>query len=141
MKLFVTFFLIFLITSCNTNNRSEYLAVTENSELAKAEFIQEHPGKKLMENNCYVCHNPKTSEDRMMAPTMVAVKMHYISDDTSKEDFVNAMVAWAKSPSKETSKMPSAVAKFGLMPYQFFPENTIRQIADYMYDNEIEESE
>lgn len=139
MKLLVTFFLIFLVTSCNTNNRSEYLATAENSEFAKGETIQEHPGKKLMENNCYVCHNPKTAEESMIAPPMIAVKIHYLSENPSKEDFVNSMIEWSKSPSEETSKMLGAVKKFGLMPYQFYPEATIRQIADYMFDEEIEE--
>ena len=37
--------------------------------------------------------------------------------------------------------MPGAIKKFGLMPYQFYPENTIRQIADYMFDNEVEKPE
>ncbi len=139
MKFLATLFFISLFTACNTNTRNEYLAIAENTQNPELEIHQEHPGKKLMENNCYVCHNPKTSEESMMAPPMIAVKMHYISQDTSKEDFINAMVGWAKKPSEEKSKMPGAINKFGLMPYQFFPEETIKQIADYMFDNEIEE--
>ena len=141
MKLLATLFLISLFTACNTNPRSEYLAIAENAENLILTSPQEHPGKKLMENNCYVCHNPKTSEEAMIAPPMVAVKMHYISEETSKEEFIEAMVAWAKNPSEEKSKMPGAVKKFGLMPYQFYPEETIKQIADYMFDNDIEEPE
>lgn len=141
MKFLATLFFISLFTACNTNTRNEYLAIAVNTQNSELEIHQEHPGKKLMENNCYVCHNPKTSEERMMAPPMIAVKMHYISEDTSKEDFINAMVDWAKKPSEEKSKMPGAINKFGLMPYQFFPEETIKQIADYMFDNEIEEPE
>lgn len=139
MKVFATLFLVFLLSACNTHNQNEYLATVKNSEFTEGEILQEHPGKKLMENNCYVCHNPKTAEEAIIAPPMIAVKMHYISEDTSKEDFVNAMVEWSKNPSEEISKMPGAVKKFGLMPYQFYPEETIRQIADYMYENEIEE--
>ncbi|MCZ4318657.1 c-type cytochrome [Aequorivita viscosa] len=140
MKLFVTLFLIILLGSCH-NKHDGYLANAENFTFVEKEIQQKHPGKKLMENNCYSCHNPKTSEEQMMAPPMVAIKMHYISEDTSKEDFVNAMVAWSKNPSEEKSKMPGAVKKFGLMPYQFYPENTIRQIAEYMFENEVEEPE
>ena len=103
--------------------------------------LQEHPGKKLLENNGYACHNPKTSEESMIAPPMIAIKRRYISEETTKEDFINEMVAWTKNPSKETSKMPGAVKKFGLMAYQFYPENTIRQIADYMFENEIDKPE
>lgn len=141
MKIFLTFFIAILLASCNTNIRNEYSAMNESDGYSKAEIVQEHPGKKLMEINCYVCHNPKTAEESMIAPPMIAVKMHYISEDTSKEEFVEAMVEWSKNPSEESSKIPGAVKKFGLMPYQFFPEETTRQIADYMFDNEIEEPE
>lgn len=138
MKILIIIFLAFFFTACNSNTRKEYSANNENSEI---DIIQEHPGKKLMENNCYVCHNPKTAEASMIAPPMIAVKMHYISEDTTKEGFINDMVEWAKKPSEEKSKMPGAVKKFGLMPYQFFPEETIEQIADYMFDNETQEPE
>lgn len=139
MKFVAISFLLFLVVSCNTDQRTEYIAVVESNNYSYGRIFQEHPGKLLMENNCYACHSPKASEDNMAAPPMIAVKMHYISEDTSKEDFVNNMVNWCKNPSKETSKMPAAVKKFGLMPYQFYPESTIRQIAEYMFDTEIEE--
>ena len=127
--------------ACNTNSKKYYSAVKSDSEIAAQAISQEYPGKKLMETNCYVCHNPKTAEADIIAPPMVAVKMHYISEETTKENFIEDMVAWSKKPSQETSKMPGAVKKFGLMPYQFFPENTIKQIAEYIYDNDIDEPE
>lgn len=139
MKVFAALFLVFLLSSCHTNKPKDYMALAESVQSLEVGNVQEHPGKQLMANNCYVCHNPKTSEENIIAPPMIAVKMHYISEHTSKEDFVNDMVEWSKNPSEEISKMPGAVKKFGLMPYQFYPESTIRQIADYMYDNEIEE--
>jgi cytochrome c2 len=141
MKFLTILVSILFLTACNSNNKKGYLAMVKKNASNGTEFSQEHPGKKLMENNCYACHNPETSEEAMIAPPMIAVKMHYISEDTSKEDFVAAMVDWCKNPSKEKSKMPGAIKKFGLMPYQFYPENTIRQIADYMFDNEVEEPE
>lgn len=141
MKIFLTFFMAILLASCNNNVRKEYSGMTEKDDFSQAEIVQDHPGKKLMENNCYVCHNPKTAEESMIAPPMIAVKMHYISEETSKEDFVKEMVSFLDKPTEEHSKMPGAVKKFGLMPYQFYPEETIRQIADYMYDNDIQEPE
>ncbi|AFL79734.1 hypothetical protein Aeqsu_0211 [Aequorivita sublithincola DSM 14238] len=138
MRFLATLFFIILLAACNNQNHSSYLTITEKNESVEFKLSQEHPGKKLMENNCYACHNPKSTEEEMMAPPMIAVKMNYISEDTSKEDFVAEIIEWTKNPSSEKSKMPEEVKKFGLMPYQFYPENTIRQIADYMYDNEIE---
>lgn len=139
MKLISSLLLVFLLISCNTNNRTEYLAIADSNGNSEMAIFQEHPGKKLMENNCNICHSPKASEEEMVAPPMIAIKMHYISEDTSKEDFVNDIVEWSKNPSVEISKMPGAIKKFGLMPYQFYPEGTIRQIADYMFDTEIDE--
>lgn len=141
MKLFAIAVLAGILFGCNTHNKESYSDIQNVSEDQAMAIDQEHPGKKLMENNCYVCHNPKTSEENMIAPPMIAVKMRYISEETSKEEFISAMVEWAKKPSEENSKMPGAVMKFGLMPYQFFPEETIRQIADYMYESEIEAPE
>ncbi|MGO3181670.1 MAG: Tll0287-like domain-containing protein [Aequorivita sp.] len=139
MKIFLTLISVLLFAACNNNDSKDYLAMADNGDYAEMEISQEHPGKLLMENNCYTCHSPKAAEDNMAAPPMVAIKMHYISEDTSKEDFVNDMVEWSKNPSEEKSKMPGAIKKFGLMPYQFYPESTIRQIADYMFDTKIEE--
>ncbi|MCG2431533.1 Tll0287-like domain-containing protein [Aequorivita xiaoshiensis] len=136
MKLSLLFIAILLLSACK-NNRDEYLG-TAQMHAVEGMPTQEHPGKKLMENNCNICHNPKTAEESIIAPPMVAVKMHYISEETTKAEFVDAMVAWTKEPSVAKSKMPGAIKKFGLMPYQFYPEKTIRQIADYMFDNEIE---
>ncbi|SRX72947.1 Tll0287-like domain-containing protein [Aequorivita antarctica] len=139
MKLFAIAVLGSILFACNTNPKDSYSSIQDVSGDMAMATPQEHPGKKLMENNCYACHNPKASEENMIAPPFVAVKMHYISGDTSKEDFIKEMIEWSKQPSEEKSKMPGAINKFGLMPYQFFPEETISQIADYMFDNEIEE--
>ncbi len=130
-----------ILVACNTNNKDKYSTIENDSKDLALVETQEHPGKKLMENNCYACHSPNASEENMIAPPFVAIKMHYISEDTSKEAFVEAMVEWSKKPSEEKSKMPGAVKKFGLMPYQFFPEETIKQIADYLFENEVEKPE
>jgi nitrate reductase cytochrome c-type subunit len=131
---------LLVLTSCKFEKEADYLAMNEVSNDAYA-LLQEHPGKRLMENNCYVCHNPKASEEAMVAPPMIAVKMHYLSDDISKDTFVQSFVDFLKEPSEAHSKMPGAIKRFGLMPYQFFPEETVRHIADYVYDNQIEEPE
>ncbi|MRT17596.1 DUF3365 domain-containing protein [Vitellibacter sp. q18] len=131
---------LLVLTSCKFEKEADYMAMNEVSNDAYA-LLQEHPGKRLMENNCYVCHNPKASEEAMVAPPMIAVKMHYLSDSISKETFEQSFVDFLKKPSEAHSKMPGAIKRFGLMPYQFFPEETVRHIADYVYDNQIEEPE
>ena len=100
-----------------------------------------HPGKKLMETYCYACHNPTTDHDDRIAPPMVAVKKHYISEGTTKEEFIAAVQDWVKKPSEDKSKMPGAIRNFGLMPFAPYPEATVEQIADYMFDYDIDQPE
>ena len=52
----------------------------------------EHPGKKLMETNCYICHNPVTSHDNRLAPPMIAVKKHYKNENTTKKEFIDDFI-------------------------------------------------
>lgn len=100
-----------------------------------------HPGKKLMETNCYVCHSPTASHDDRIGPPMVAIKRHYIDDETTKEQFIEDIQAWIKNPNETDARMRGAVRRFGVMPKQAFPEETIEKIADYMYDFEIDQPE
>lgn len=110
--------------------------------MAAASTSDSHPGKKLLETNCYVCHNPTIGHgDGRIAPPMEAVKRHYKTAGISKAQFVADIQAWIKQPSEAQSKMPGAIRNFGLMPYTPFPEETIAKIADYMYDNELEAPE
>lgn len=121
--------------SCNNSQKKEYVSA-ENQEIA-----QIHPGKKLMETNCYVCHSPSASMEDRIGPPMIAIKKHYINEETTKEEFTAAMQSWIKNPTKEDAKMFGAVKKFGVMPKQPFPEETIKQIAAYMFDYDIEQPE
>jgi hypothetical protein len=123
-----TLFFSFIILKPNYEN----IALIENNE---------HPGKKLMETNCYVCHNPVTSHDNRLAPPMIAVKKHYKKENTTKKEFIDNFKKWVKAPSEEISKMPGAIRNFGIMPYAPYVEKDIEQIADYIYDNDIEQPE
>ncbi|MCE2611736.1 hypothetical protein LVD13_02050 [Flavobacteriaceae bacterium D16] len=97
--------------------------------------------EQMMVTYCYQCHNPKTDRESMLAPPMIGIKKHYISDSTTKEVFVADLQAWMKGPSEEKSKMPHALEKFGLMSHQVYPDSVIVGIAEYLYDNEIEKPE
>lgn len=123
--------------SCKDAKKSELTPMDATSEKEITLSEQSHPGKKIMETECYICHNPKASEANMIAPPMIAVKRHYIGDNTSKEEFTESLILWLDDP-EAPSKMPGAQKKFGKMPYLPYPEETITQIAEYMYDYEIE---
>ncbi|MBR9914692.1 MAG: DUF3365 domain-containing protein, partial [Algicola sp.] len=132
--------LLITITSCNQSKKTVYTTTSEIDTVTLT-ANQEHPGKALLEKNCYVCHNPTTAHNARIAPPMVAVKSHYMNDDISKEAFGNAIWDFVKQPSEENSKMRGAVRRFGVMPYQLFSEEDIKLIADYMYDHKIDEPE
>lgn len=131
------FVLLMALISCNSGNKNK----GDYSSIDKTKEVTNHPGKKLMETNCYICHSPTASEDDRVGPPMIAIKKHYIDESTTKEEFVKAMQAWIKNPNEEDAIMHGAVKRFGVMPKQHFPEETIAQISDYMYDNEIEQPE
>ncbi|WP_229724396.1 c-type cytochrome [Winogradskyella forsetii] len=129
--------LVMVLMSCNSGKKNNdiYSSVGESSKKSN------HPGKKLMETNCYICHSPTANHDDRIGPPMIAIKKHYINDNTTKEEFVASIQAWIKNPNEEDARMFGAVKRFGVMPKQAFPEESIIQIAEYMYDFEIEQPE
>lgn len=137
MRLLTLLLVFILFFSCKDNNRPSY----SKKEVITSKNIQQPEGKKLMENKCYVCHSPSASHDDRIAPPMIAIKKHYISSETTKEKFIESLQSFVKNPTKETSKMRGAVRRFGLMPKQVFAANDIKKIAEYIYDNNIEQPE
>ena len=136
MKFIKLIMVALLIFSCNNKKQAQYVTV-ENNQTASQ---NEHPGKKLLETYCYICHNPTMPEDQgRIAPPMVAIKYHYINDDTTQEEFIKQIVDYTVNPTEEKAKLFGAVRRFGVMPKQQFPEGVIEKIADYMFDNAIEE--
>ena len=135
MKYIALILLSVFVLSCNNSKNKDLSAFEKNMQ------ANNHPGKKLMETNCYVCHSPTASHDNRIGPPMVAIKKHYIDNETTKEQFIADMKAWIKNPNEADAKMRGAVRRFGVMPMQAFPEETIEKIADYMYDFEIDQPE
>lgn len=127
-----------ILISCKDKNPADYGApvpIEQTSDAANSN----HPGKKLMENQCYVCHNPSTDHKGRIAPPMVAVKSHYMTDSITNQEFVTAIWDFVEKPNPYKSKMKGAVNRFGLMPYQAFKEEEIKLIADYIYKHKIDE--
>jgi len=50
--------------SCKNSGKT----IIEDTVAVNQKVSEKHPGKKLMEANCYVCHNPTTSHDDRIAP-------------------------------------------------------------------------
>lgn len=95
-------------------------------------------GFRVLESTCFSCHSPDATQENRVAPPMIAIKQHYLTGGTTKEDFTEALLAFMNHPTVEISKMPNAVHRFGLMPKMSLPEADIRSIAAYLYDTPIE---
>ncbi|ARV10014.1 hypothetical protein BTO05_10345 [Winogradskyella sp. PC-19] len=135
-RVFIILVLVFGLLSCNNSKN-----FSDVSQEVSYSTQKSHPGKTLLENKCYVCHSPTATHDNRLAPPMIAVKKHYINDKTTKLDFTNAMRAWIKNPNEVDAKMFGAVRRFGVMPKAEYSDEDITQIADYIYDNDIESPE
>ena len=131
-------FALFLLSGCQ-DKKVEYTAPA-TAALRMSARQQEHPGKKLMETYCYTCHSPTAPmNEGRIGPPMAAVKAHYLLNHPQKEEYVQQIVTFVEEPAVEKSEMPGAIKKFGLMPYQEFPEGSLEKIADYLYEYQVEE--
>ncbi len=120
----------------NCNNSKKESVYTSRSNTQKTDTI--HPGEKLMKTYCYACHNATTSENERIAPPMIAIKRRYISNNTTKDEFINDLKSWIINPTEQNAKMFGAVKRFGVMQKLPYPDDVIEQIADYVYDNDID---
>ena len=137
VNLCIVILLIGLI-SCNTNQKKDNYAKSENSNKELAQNVQfNEKGYKLMTQKCYLCHFEKpdpSKKDQMIAPPMLRVQEHYKPTYPNKTDFVDAIVAIVKNPSLEKTLMPGAIKKFNLMPKLIYDEAELRLIAETIYD-------
>ena len=133
--------LLLFFTSCKDVRKPDYKTIEKSSDNAQLQAKNEHPGKKLMETLCYACHNATTPEESRLAPPMIAIKRRYLMGGQTKEEFINDILIWIKEPSLEKSKMFGAVDRFGVMPYLPTSEENVLQIAEYLYDYDIEQPE
>ena len=127
---------IFLTSCNNTKTEKEDTVATQ---VEGENTVQKNEGLKLMEQNCYACHNPKAeSHDNIIAPPFKAVKMHYTREYDNKKDFVNAVVKWVQNPSEDKALMSGAVNRFKIMPKLPLATKNLEKIANYLYDHEVE---
>lgn len=131
---FIVFGLLFI--GCGSESTNNDLK-TDNEEKTLA--INNEAAYELMAKNCFACHSPEGSMDSRMGPPMIAIKKHYINDETTLEKFTADLVAFVNNPSEEDAKMPGAVKRFGLMPKMDFNDTDLKTIAKYLFENEIDE--
>ena len=139
MKQVLPLFFLLSLLSCKNNEKKDNYSTVEDVKLDETSLVQK--AKQNMENKCYVCHNPSSSEKNRVGPPMAAIKARYMKDASTKEEFISAMWNFVEKPSKEKAKLKGAVKRFGVMPYQKYNQEEIEAIAAFMYDYQIEEPE
>ncbi len=139
--------ILFGMLSCNSGqsenaDNTEVASSTKVDENAKNAAV-ESEGYQLMVQKCYLCHfeapNPE-KRDQMIAPPMLRVQEHYKPSFASKEEFVEAVVAIVKNPSKENTLMPGTIKKFNIMPKLVYDDKELHLIAEALYDHKFGEA-
>lgn len=129
---------LFAIASISINSCNNSVKTGEVSEVNEPSQQELAEGFQLIENNCFTCHSPNASIKNRVAPSMIAVKKHYMNEGISQEQFAKDIMAFLNDPNEDISKMPGAVRRFNLMPKMSFNEDQIAKIVTYIYHSEIE---
>jgi cytochrome c553 len=139
MRILILLVSTLLLFSCKEGHKDNQVGDSNTGEPAMDPSLM--AGRKIVENECYICHNPEASETSMIAPPMVAVKSHYLQRKTTREEFTKDILNWLNDPQPEKVKMRGAFRKFGIMPYQPYSEEDISHIAAFLYETELPQPE
>ncbi len=90
----------------------------------------------LLYGNCITCHHPTKS---ISAPSLKIIKQRYHDAFNNKDLFVSYMVQWVYKSTKKGSIMHDMIDKYELMPQLGYQKDTLEEIAEYIYENEIED--
>lgn len=90
----------------------------------------------LFNGNCVTCH--KTNNLNKSAPTIMEIQKRYKNVFLNKDEFVLYMTDWVYKPNEKTSIMQDAIDKYELMPELAYDKNTLKEISEFIYDNNFE---
>lgn len=125
-----------LLIGCANHKETQSTKVeTPTSTVLSAEM-------KLLETNCYACHNPNSnSHDEILAPPLAGIKRRYLKSSSDRASFISRMSSFVENPSKEKAIMKGPINRFGLMPKPEVSKEDIITIVTYIHDNELQEPE
>lgn len=99
-------------------------------------------GLALMDANCFACHSPDApGNGKRIAPPMYKIREHYFQTGGDRETFMRKIISYVNNPTESNSIMPGAVRNFGVMPKLSYKEDDLREIAGYMYDQDLSSDE
>lgn len=87
-------------------------------------------GETLFHGNCVTCHDVSKANS---APAIQDVQTRYKQRFDTEKKFTAFMVAWLQKPDAKSAIMQEAVNKFGLMPTLGYDEETLYEIAQFLY--------
>lgn len=129
-----------LVISCGSpkDDNSDSGSESNLSMEQKAAIDTTSANYLLLKQQCLICHGGAPSHDKLIAPPMIAVKRRYMMRYNSQEAFEKGMLEWALNPTKEKALMRGAVAEFNVMPKPATPEEDIKKIVKFIYENELQ---
>jgi len=122
-------FLFIVLTYCSKSDTKSKANQTVTYEQVKTQLTY-----------CYSCHNPNApTHDDILAPPFAAVKTRYMMSYSDKDLFVNAVSSFAGNPDADKALMRGAVTQYGVMVKAPFTEDELKQVATYIFENELPE--
>ena len=89
----------------------------------------------LFNGNCVTCHFEKES---ISAPSVIQLQARYKDAFPNRDEFIEYMSTWVQYPNAKTSIMHDAIKKYELMPELGYDLDTLKSIAEYIYDTDFE---
>ncbi len=101
------------------------LALSPEAEKGKAEFAA-----------CNACHNATLNPP--LAPPIWGVQRRYKMQAVDRDGFIDQLAGFVAAPSADSALFTQAVTRFGLMPALALPDETLRNIAAYIWEESFE---
>jgi len=89
-------------------------------------------GQEIFTRSCSVCHS--VAPPPKIAPPIMPLANRYHLKFRTKKEGMNQIVAYLKSPNKNSAVDPQAITRFGLMPAQTLPDAELRTVAEWVWD-------
>ena len=88
-------------------------------------------GETLFQGNCVTCHDYTKT---LSAPAIKEIQARYKNVFHTKEAFVSFTVRWLNAPDAKSAILQDAVKKFELMPTIGVDQESLKAIAEFLYD-------
>jgi len=117
---------ILVVAGCGV--AAQQTATTTGPALAS----QTDQGRQVFESVCAECHTVQPPANK--APPMSHVARHYRQAITDRDEAVDRIAAWIRSPSEDRSLLPDhAIEMWGVMPPLQLPESRLEAVASYVW--------